>query len=153
MLLGRSSLNYDSKYAKLYPEDPSIEGLAIMGVGQVYAEMGMDSLAIIYFQNSLNIKKEYSEKAVLLSALQIYTEFLQKVFEHEPEETVQYKTLQDSIENMLLYLSEETRLIEATNTRIRTLINLSRFYNETENNQKSLLYADSAYFLSKEIIS
>lgn len=133
------------KYAQLIPEDPVAEAVSLMGIGQIYAAMGKDSLASLNFNSALRIKKDHATEASYASSLEVYCEFLRKSLFKIPQESERFRIIKDSTEKSLLFVAEECRRLHQTTTLIRTLRELSSFYYTFSDLSKSLKYIDEAY--------
>ena len=100
------------KYAELTPENGLMRSRAALGVGQVYSNMGEDSLAAVYFSDALKLSAENADLGTYLGVLVAYGEACKSRLYNAQEKGREYKWLKDSTLNVfnevLRFLSQIT---------------------------------------------
>lgn len=137
------------KYAKLVPDQPRFEAIAHLGVGQVCSNRQEDSLASFHFDAALNYQRQYASNSTYASSLNAYVEFCQDRIVRMESAGQETDWLVDSTLNMLNYALNLSRLEGLTNTHIRSYVNMSVVFRSQGEFQEALIFADSAWALTK----
>ena len=139
------------KYSELMPDNHVLRGRAFLGVGQVYSNLGQDSLSAIYFTEALKESKQYADLGTYLGVLVAYGEACKSRLYNLKSDGKPYLWLKDSTLSVFYEVKSLSENAGFVISEIRAHKNLGHLYLDFGELQKALLHANAAYDKSKNL--